>query len=122
MKFHAYVLVEGGTVEFEVEKKIRTDVYGHYTYMLQGFTEKGHKANAVVNKSQWDKFNVPSEERVVEKKLKHVRRSSRLSSMKPSKKNKTPINKHRKKVFNEEIEKWLADHYDIDLEKLDGLS
>lgn len=116
MKFTAYVMVEGGTVEFEVTQKIRTDVRGHLTYMLQGLTDKGNKANALVNKSQWDKFDVPIIERKIEKTTNRKRMRNRL--MQPAIGRKTPIPKSQKKAYNEEIEKWLAEHYDIDLDKL----
>lgn len=122
MRFHAYVLVEGGTVEFEVQKKLRTDVHGHYTYMLKGVTDKGHCACAVVNKSQYEQFDVPSEERVVKKSLQMKRRVQRISEMKPIKKRKGRLVKSMKKCLDEDIEKWLADHADLDMSKLDGLS
>lgn len=116
MRFTAYVMMEGGTVEFEVTQKIRTDVRGHFTYMLQGLTDKGNKANALVNKSQWDKFDVPIIERKIEKTTN--RKKMRNDSMRPAVGRKTPIPKSQKKAYNEEIEKWLADHYDIDLDEL----
>ena len=115
MRFTAYVLVEGGKVEFEVKSKIRTNVRGHFTYMLQGLTDKGNKANALVNKSQWDKFDVPIEEKEVGRT---DRRRTRNSSMQPAVGRKTPIPKNERKAYNEEIERWLAEHYDIDLDDL----
>ena len=116
MRFRAFVLVEHGTVEFEVTRKIRTDVRGHLTYMLQGVTDKGNKANALVNKSQWDKFDVPVEEKVVSKNAD--RRRVRNKAMQPAIGRKTPIRKCEKRAYNEDIEKWLAEHYDIDMDDL----
>lgn len=116
MRFVAYVPCERAKVEFEVKSKIRTDVRGHFTYMLQGLTDKGNKANALVNRSQWDKFDVPVEERVIEKKTD--RRRMRNRYLKPSRKRKTPVPKSKRKVYDEEIERWLAEHYDIDLDDL----
>lgn len=116
MKFSTYVPCERGTVEFEVTAKIRTDVRGHLTYMLTGLTAKGNKACALVNQSQWEKFDVPIEERKIDKKVD--RRRVRKSSMKPVVGRKTPVPKSQRKVHNEEIERWLAEHYDIDLDDL----
>ena len=116
MRFITYVPCEKSKVEFEVKSKIRTDVRGHFTYMLQGLTDKGNKANALVNKSQWDKFDVPIEERVVGKKTD--RKRMRNKELKPAVGRKTPIPKSQKKAYNEEIEKWLAEHYDINLDDL----
>lgn len=116
MKFIAYVPCEKGKVEFEVSSKIRTNVRGHLTYMLTGLTEKGHKACALVNQSQWDKFDVPIEEREIAKKVD--RKRLRNKSMQPAVGRKTPIPKSEKRVYNEEIERWLAKHYDIDLDTL----
>ena len=116
MKFITYVPCERGKVEFEVTAKIRTDVRGHLTYMLTGLTAKGHKACALVNKSQWDNFDVPIEEREVPKKVD--RKRMRNKSMQPAVGRKTPIPKSQKRVYNEDIEKWLADHYDINLDDL----
>lgn len=116
MRFTAYVPCERAKVEFEVKSKIRTNVRGHFTYMLQGLTDKGNKACALVNQSQWDKFDVPIEERKIDKKVD--RRRVRKSSMKPVVGRKTPVPKSQRKVYNEEIERWLAEHYDIDLDDL----
>ena len=115
MKFVTYVPCEKGKTEFEVTAKIRTDVRGHLTYMLTGLTAKGNKACALVNQSQWDKFDVPIEEREVGRT---DRRRTRNSSMQPAVGRKTPIPKNERKAYNVEIERWLAEHYDIDLDDL----
>lgn len=116
MKSTAYVPCERATVEFEVTRKIRTNVRGKYTYMLQGVTEKGNVANRLVNKSQWDSFDVPVVEREVSKNTN--RRRIRNDSMKPAIGRKTPIPKSQRRAYNEEIERWLAEHYDLDLDDL----
>jgi len=116
MKFVTYVPCEKAKVEFEVTAKIRTDVRGHLTYMLTGLTAKGHKACALVNQSQWDNFDVPIEERRIDKKVD--RRRVRNDSMQPVVGRKTPVRKSEKRVYNKEIEQWLAEHYDIDLDDL----
>ena len=114
MRFRAYVLSEGD-VEFEVTNKIRTDVRGHYTYMLQGVTDRGRKANALVNRSQYDRFDVPSEERSVERKID--RKSIRRKSIEPARR---PASGGRR-ALNEEVERWLAEHNGIDFDSLDCL-
>ena len=116
--FTTYVLVEKKESEFEVTNKIRTDVRGHYTYMLQGRTKLGNKANAVVNKSQYDKFDVPSEERVVTRKIN--RRTIQNNTLSKKRKER-PLPKSRRKAYNEDIERWLAEHNGIDFDKLTGL-
>ena len=116
MRFITYVPCEKAKVEFEVKSKIRTNVRGHYTYMLQGITDKGNVANALENKSQWDEFDVPVEERVIDKKID--RKKKRIKAMQPVVGRKTPVPKSKRRAYNEEIEKWLAEHYDIDLDDI----
>ena len=116
MRFITYVPCEKAKVEFEVNFKIRTNVRGHYTYMLQGITDKGNKANALVNKSQWDAFDVPVGERVIDKKIN--RKKKRIKAMQPVVGRKTPVPKSKRRAYNEEIEKWLAEHYDVDIDDL----
>ena len=81
MRFITYVPCERAKVEFEVKSKIRTNVRGHYTYMLQGITDKGNVANALVNKSQWDEFDVPVEERVIDKKINRKKKRIKLKKI-----------------------------------------
>ena len=116
MRFITYVPCERAKVEFEVKSKIRTNVRGHYTYMLKGVTDMGHQAVALVNKSQWDGFDVPVEEKTVSKKAD--RRRMRNDAMQPVVGRKTPVPKSQRRAYNEEIERWLAEHYDIDLDRL----
>lgn len=116
MKFRAYVLGEKQFADFEVTSKIRTDVRGHLVYVLCGFTERGNKASATVNKSQWDAFDVPMVEKSVNKKTDRKRK--RNNSMQPHIGRKTPVPKNQKRVYDEEIERWLASHYGIDLNEL----
>ena len=116
MRFITYVPCEKAKVEFEVKSKIRTNVRGHYTYMLQGITDKGNVANALVNKSQWDEFDVPVEERVIDKKID--RRKKRIKAMQPVVGRKTTVPKSKRRAYNEEKKKWLAEHYDIDLDDI----
>ena len=117
-KFRTYVLVEKQDAEFEVTNKIRTNVRGHYTYMLQGLTERGNKANAVVNKSQYDKFDVPESEREITGK---IHRDTIQDNLLSKKRKPRPLTKNKRKAYNEEIERWLAEHNGIDFDKLTGL-
>ena len=114
MKFTAYILGERQFAEFEVTSKIKTDVHGHFTYSLRGVTENGTKASTVVNKSQWDKYDVPCEERFIEKIPDRKRK--RNKSMQPVIGRSTPVPKGQRRVYDEEIEKWLASHYEIDID------
>ena len=119
MRFSGYCIVERAVVEFEVKSKIRTDVRGHKTYMLRGVTDRGSNMCTLVNRSQWEKFDVPvEEERFIVRKTDH--RAMRNNQLKPSaERRKHRMNlKHDKVVYNEEVERWLAEHYDIDLDKL----
>lgn len=118
MKFRAYVLIEKQFSDFEVMSKIRVDVRGHVVYMLCGLTECGNKANAAVNKSQWDAFDVPIVEKSISKKTDRKRK--RNGSMQPLVGRKTPVPKGQKRAYNEEIEQWLANQYGIDLNRLDA--
>ena len=118
MKFIAYVHSKRAKVEFEVESKVRTNVRGHYTYALCGHTDDGVRASTIVNKSQWDGFDVPVEERVVSEKP--TRRLERRDKMQRPVKGAKPRNVLKKRAVNEDIERWLAEHYGIDLDSLDG--
>jgi hypothetical protein len=112
-QFEAYSISDKCRVMIEVISKIRTDVRGHFTYTLVGISPSGKKVSTLVNKEQWDEYNVPIEEKEINKKID--RKKQRIKGMKSSYKRKTPIPKSQRKVYNEEIEKWLIEHYDLDI-------
>lgn len=111
--------------EFEVTSKIRTDVRGHLTYMLRGVSERGIRLHTLVSKSQWDRYDVPVEEREVTRTAKQnrdLRRDALSRSLRPPMpRQKTKVPKSRKRVENEEIERWIAEHNGLDFDRLDGL-
>lgn len=115
--FYGYVLSLNRKVDFEVLSKIRTDTHGHYTYVLKGeYVENGRvvKCSNLVNKDQWDRYDVP----VLERKAGDARREQRVT--KKRKMAKIVPSRNYKKVYDEEIEKWLLDHADMDLKALDS--
>ncbi len=111
--------------EFEVTSKIRTDVRGHFTYMLRGTGPRGITLHALVNKTQWDRYDVPVVEKAVTRTAKQNRELRDDAAMrylkKPLPKQKSKVKKCRKRVFNEDIERWIAEHNDLDFDKLDGM-
>lgn len=118
---NAYCVFERKRTDMVVLEKIRTDVYGHLTYVLIGVSENGTRFSTLVNKSQWDRYDVPVTEKKVEgKKHNDIRRKKRIKMLRPTKKTPLP-QKSRRKVINVEIERWLAEHYDIDFDSMDGL-
>lgn len=117
---NAYCPAERKYTELTVLEKNRTDVRGHMTYVLVGITKDGHRCGALVNKSQWDRYDVPIKEKKISKKGIAVREAKRIKSQKPEWKTRPP-KKFRRKVISNEVEKWLAEHYDIDFDSLDGL-
>lgn len=111
MIFETYSLGDRSKVFFEVEKKIITNVRGHFTYTLIGTSNTGKLVSAIVNKSQWDNFDVPIEEREINKRTN--KKKERAKHLNPKRKRKTPVPKDKRKVYNEEIEKWLIEHYNL---------
>lgn len=113
--FHAYSVSHKNFVDFIVESKIKTKVRGHFTYILKGKTFNHKSITSLVNKEQWQQFDVPIEERNINKKID--RKKIRNKLLKPCKKVKKP-RKFQTKIYNEQIEKWLIDNYNIDLNKI----
>jgi hypothetical protein len=113
-QFEAYSIHDKEKVMITVTSKIITNVLGHYTYTLIGISPSGNKVSTLVNKEQWDEYDVPIEEKKIDKKID--RKRQRVKGLNPIYKRKTPIPKSQRKVYNEEIEKWLAEHYDLNLE------
>lgn len=112
--FNAYSVADRKKVDCIVLSKIRTDVRGHLTYLLCCKTEKGRIITTLVNKDQWEQFDVPIQERQINKV---DRQAMRKRMLQPGKKLKKPKKKEIR-IYNEEIEKWLADHYNLDLNNL----
>ena len=104
-----------------MEKSFTTYVsrgYEHTVYELYGIRKNGKKATCFCNKQQWDKFDVPIKERKPrsksEIKSEHKSKLEIISYSKDAKKRSV----RKRKVYNEEIEKWLLEHNDIDFQKL----
>lgn len=120
-QFETYSLGQRKKVKFTVEKKIMSNIRGHLTYNLMGTSQNGKNVSALVNKEQWDAFDVPVEKREVNKKVNRLKtRRKRLNAQIPQKERHVPKNK--RKVYNEEIEKWIIEHYDLtddDIKKAD---
>lgn len=114
--FHAYSIGDKQFIDIVVYKKIVTHVHRHFTYTLVGKSTTGKIVTTLVNKSQWDKYDVPFEEKVIDKKINVM--FKRAAKMKKKRKRKTKLPKNMRRCYNEEIEKWLAEHYDLDLDNL----
>ena len=110
-EFEAYSFHDKCKVMITIISKIRTNVRGHLTYTLIGLSPSGKKVSALVNKEQWDEYDVPIEEKEVNQKID--RKKQRIKGLQPAYKRKTPIPKSNRKVYNIEIEKWLAEHYNL---------
>lgn len=116
MKFEAYSVKDRKKRLFEVQKKIVTNVRGHLTYTLIGKTEDNCNMSALVNKQQWDQFDVPIEQRKIDKVIN--RKYKRKQMLKPKLKPAKRILKDKKYVYNNEIEEWLIKHYDLNLDEI----
>ena len=114
-QFEAYSFHDKCKVMINIISKIRTNVRGHLTYALIGLSPSGKKVSALVNKEQWEEYDVPIEEKEINDKID--RKKQRIKGLQPAYKRKTSIPKSQRKVYNEEIEKWLVEHYDLDVLK-----
>ena len=89
-------------------------------YMLWGVRVDGRQATLFCNKERWDEYDVPVEETKVrskeEKKAEHKINVELLACPKEKKEREKP--KNCKRVYNEEIEKWLLEHNGIDFSNL----
>lgn len=103
-------------VPMEVIEKVRTNVRGHLTYVLKGITENGKTASALVNKGQWDMYDVPIVQRSIDKKTD--RKRQRVKSLRQGRRYKKDLPKAERRAYNEQIQKWIVEHYDIDLDNL----
>lgn len=118
-EFEAYSLNDKKRVMLKISNKIVSDIRGHLTYTLIGYSPSGYKVSVMVNKEQWDQFDVPIETRKIDKKIDRNKiRMKKLSKV--SKKSKIPP-KNKRKIYNEEIEKWLIEHYDLTNDELKNM-
>lgn len=103
-----------------VREKIQTDVRGHMTYVLVGVATDDEKIkfSTLVNRSQWERYDVPIQNREVVRKVNR-KRDMEVSMNKYEEPSLPP--KSRRRSTNAEIERWLAEHYGIDLDSLDGM-
>ena len=115
MKYNMYVFDIGQKEDVEIiEKKWGQTNEKHFIYILKGRTIRGTYATSNVNKEVWDRYDVPITKMEVKK---HARNEYEISRKNYKRKMKIPP-KSRRKVENEEIEKWLAEHLDLDWEKI----
>lgn len=116
--FNGYVRTMMRKVDFEVTSKVRTATHGHYTYALCGeyVREDGTviRCGALVNKGQWDRYDVPVTDKVAGKNRKadHLRKRRAMERVVPS--------KNYRKSTDEEIERWLLEHAEMNFESLDS--
>ena len=116
-QFEAYSLSQRKKVKFTVEKKTVSNIRGHLTYNLMGTSQNGKNVSTLVNKDQWDVFDVPVEKREVNKKVNRLKtRRKRLNAQIPQKERYVP--KSKRKVYNEEIEKWIIEHYGLNADDI----
>lgn len=88
-------------------------VYNLWGTFIDSNDNKPHKVVNNVSKEVWDRFDVPV---VKMEKRKRDRKDLKEFDTQPVKE-KSKINKSEgRKVQNDEIEKWLAENYNIDLE------
>lgn len=52
-QFEAYSIYDKCKVMINVISKIKTNVRGHFTYMLIGLSPSGKKISTLVNEEQW---------------------------------------------------------------------
>lgn len=117
MKYKMYMLQYKDWKELEIFQKGFVNVRGHLVYNIWGKDELGKKCVNNVAKDVWDRFDVPvveyqmTEKETREKKEKYLNRTTKEWS--------NPIFKSdKRRTKNEEIEKWLAEHNNLDLNSI----
>lgn len=117
MKYRMYMLQYKDWRELEVFQKGFVNVRGHFVYNIWGKDEFGKKCVNNVAKDVWDRFDVPvveyqtAKKETREKKEKYLNRTTKNWS--------NPIFKSdNRRINNEEIEKWLAEHNNLDLNNI----
>jgi len=128
-EFDMVVVPEYKKEKCKVVKKSFTSYFSgghqHTVYMLYGIRANGAKATSMVNREQWERFDVPIEEHKPrskrERKEEHDKKMKLIAFPKPKEAKEPPKNK--RKAHNEEIEKWLLENNGIDFSSLldDGL-
>lgn len=113
-KYRIYVVSRKVWCDCEIVKKGFLNLGKRIVYNIHGVNDDGHKACANVAKDVWDRFNVPIVEYTMREK---EQRGFWEKTQKGKKTYRYPIQKSRKKVQNEEIERWLTEKYDLDLDK-----
>lgn len=114
-KYHMYVVSRKNWQDCEIVKKGFAKVRDGVTaYNIHGVAENGDKACNNVAKEVWNRFDVPIIEYTVRKKK---RRNIIERELLPKSISNSPVSRSRKKVLNDEIEKWLAEKYNVDADK-----
>lgn len=103
-------------VELEIYQKGYCNVRGHLVYNIHGMDADGHKCTNNVAKDVWDRFDVPVIEFQMRKKQSRKEKEKQLNREKRTWTRK--IDKCCRKIKNDEIEKWLAEHNGLDLNNL----
>lgn len=114
-KYRLYLVSRRNWQDCEIVQKGFVNLGKRKVYNLHGVADNGNKAVNNVAKDVWDRFDVPIIEHEVRRRDK---RDAWEKNLEPRTKWKGPIPKSRRKIQNEEIEKWLAENYGIDLEHL----
>lgn len=116
-----YKMFRLGRLQWEdcevIEKKVY-NVQGHEKYVLIGLDTCNKRAGINVTRTTWDKFDVPITTSINIKKKKNRYRD--YESNKKTFQKSYPIipPKKRRKNHDENIERWIAEHYGLDYEKL----
>lgn len=99
-----------------VEKKTY-QIRQNHIYLLIGVDKFNKRASVNVTKSVWDKFDVPV---TTVEKLKKKRDVQTYENNKKKRHRKSPVvpQKNKRKNYDENIERWIAEHYGLDYEKL----
>lgn len=116
MKYKMYMIQYRKWEELEIYQKGFCNVRGHLVYNIHGKDEQGHKCMNNVSKDVWDRFDVPVIEFAVRKKQSRKEKEKILNREKKTWTRK--IDKTTRKIENNEIEQWLAEHNGLDLNNL----
>ncbi len=116
MKYRMYMIQYRKWEELEIYQKGYCNVRGHLVYNIHGKDEQGHKCMNNVAKEVWDRFDVPVIEFEVRKKQSRKEKEKQLNREKKTW--SRGVDKFYRRIKNEDIEKWLAEHNGLDMNNL----
>lgn len=118
MKYRMFRLGRLQWEDCQVIEKKTYQLKNQHIYMLIGLDSCNKRASIHVTKATWDRFDVPITDNKEIKKKKQQNHHDYELNKKNNRKSAVIPCKGKRRNYDENIEKWIAEHYGLDYNKL----